>query len=49
MPSFRSDNSFSKKEKKIIKDSIEKKIIKENKINDIYPYSLINVGYCCGC
>jgi len=51
MPSSKNNEISSKKNIKKIKDSNKstKQNIKKNKKYDKYPYSLINIGYCCGC
>ena len=51
MPSSKSNEISSKENIKNIKDSIKStgQNIKERKKYDEYPYSLINIGYCCGC
>ena len=51
MPSSKRNDIPSKENIKNIQDSIKstQQNIKKNKNNDEYPYSLINIGYCCGC
>jgi hypothetical protein len=51
MPSSQINENPSKENIKNILDSIKstRQNIKKNKNYDEYPYSLINIGYCCGC